>query len=483
MNAPFRAVLLPFGLIFLSSLHAAEFRVQSPHDLARGLRLGTPVFLLGEQAGQVSSMGYADDGKSIELTLNLKDGADQNVVNSTRAVMGQDQNGKFIELVRHGDFLGVRLAETRAGLLIQHVYPGTSGERMGLENGDVLFEVNDHSTKTLSEWNQVNAVTETGADLRVRFRRRGKEASLIGVADFGSGMLALPSGSTIGFSSVDHAVEMARSVSSASVAVKDAADDVIPKMDEAITSAMELGELMLEDLQGLLASTDDLMNRDVKKLLADTNGLMEEDVAKLMSQVQDTLRELDSIMNRVTPQAESTLADYEHVAVRLDRLLDQTQRMLDVVECELQYLPGTMASTQQVLCQTAEMVDAIRGHWGGTTSRESSALSAMPIGSCSHRGESFSSGNAIRRDGSPVNHRFDGEFLLAFPGKCLDSECYQLHGHDIGGHGGMPCRQMPCQPLREMVFRFASVRTGQQRYGRLSGCRLSGCRFSQSRVT
>ncbi len=343
------SILLMGSLLTAANSNAAEYHAHAPHDALHGVRLGSPVYLLGRPVGKLTQMGYSDDGRSIELTLSIDDDSASQIFNSSAVVVGKDAKQDFyLEVVRQNEILGIRARDTKSGLLVEQVFANTVASRIGLQPGDTLIEINETKILTLRDWRSFCDSATAGDSLKIRILRENKEGSLIGVTDFKSGMLPLTDDSLLGFSTAAGGSATPDAVVDASLAVQEAAENLIPKLDTALDNAMEMSDYVMEDIHKLLDNTSEMIDEDVKSLL---------------TSLQSTLGDLDETLNRITPKAESTLADYEGIAHSLERLLDQSQQMLSIVQCELQYLPGTMATTQKMICQTSEMVDAIRCHW------------------------------------------------------------------------------------------------------------------------
>jgi hypothetical protein len=218
---------------------------------------------------------------------------------------------------------------------------------MGLKVGDILRGINSEPIRTRDAWKSFVQMIGNKEKLQVRVLRDGKEGTQIGVADFSSGAIPVIAGSAIPLELSETGRTIA-SAEEASAAVKRAADGLLPQLKSTLSTAMELGDVFM---------------RDVDMLIGKANSAMDEELAELIDKMDGTLDELGYTLERVTPKAESTIDDYDRIGQMVESLLYRVEGMMDIVEGELQYLPGSMASANQMLYQSSEMVDAVRHHW------------------------------------------------------------------------------------------------------------------------
>ena len=347
---PHSSARLAFVLILWCNTFswAGEYHLIASEMMVHGIKVGTPVELLGQEIGQVEELSYSNDGRLIDVRLQVKDGQATKVVNSLYAIVAAGKNGSIIELHRRADPLGVQVVEVSEGLLIKKVFSETTASRIGIEKDDILRSINSERVRTLDQWEKFTAGIEDHVKLKVRVFRNGKAGTQIGVADFSSGAKPLASGEIIPLEIPSSQRRKVVSTSDASAAVKKAADGILPQLKSTLVLAMQLGDVVF---------------RDVDELLGKVNNAMDDELAELLAKMDSTLDSLDNTLESVTPAAESTIEDYDRIGEKLEQLVYRMDTMMGVFESEVQYLPGTMATTNRMMCQSAEMVDAVRNHW------------------------------------------------------------------------------------------------------------------------
>jgi S1-C subfamily serine protease len=82
------------------------------------------------------------------------------------------------ELPKHG-FLGIEFeSQPPTPLTVKHVIPGTGAAQAGIQPGDVIIAIEDHSTPTMQEVGQIIQVSKPDSHVLMTIRRDNTEQEL-----------------------------------------------------------------------------------------------------------------------------------------------------------------------------------------------------------------------------------------------------------------------------------------------------------------
>ena len=122
-------------------------------------------------------------GREIKLKVRAS-AADQSSPNSRPRNFTLDRKIINKNLVNLNDLMRqaiVRLFVNRGvneGFVISKIHPGSLYERMGLQNGDVLIDINDKKIKGIASLLQAANIMQTGKNIVLKIKRNGKEESI-----------------------------------------------------------------------------------------------------------------------------------------------------------------------------------------------------------------------------------------------------------------------------------------------------------------
>ena len=98
---------------------------------------------------------------------------------------------ELVEALRGGSVLGVSVAESDDGLVVEDVAPGSPADDAGIEPGDVIERVDGERVRTVEELREALAAVEPGAQYRVTTNSDGRGETLeLERAEFGVPNLA-----------------------------------------------------------------------------------------------------------------------------------------------------------------------------------------------------------------------------------------------------------------------------------------------------
>ena len=93
---------------------------------------------------------------------------------------------ELVEALSGGPMLGVSVAESDDGLLVEDVAPGSPAADAGIEPGDVIERVDGEQVRTAAELREALAAVEPGAQYRLTTNRGGRHETLeLERAEFG----------------------------------------------------------------------------------------------------------------------------------------------------------------------------------------------------------------------------------------------------------------------------------------------------------
>ncbi|MBN1471799.1 MAG: PDZ domain-containing protein, partial [Syntrophaceae bacterium] len=64
------------------------------------------------------------------------------------------------------------------GFIISNIAPGSLYEKMGLQNGDIVVDINNNKIKGADDLLQVVNLMQSGSNIGLNIKRRGKEETI-----------------------------------------------------------------------------------------------------------------------------------------------------------------------------------------------------------------------------------------------------------------------------------------------------------------
>lgn len=331
MNEPYRlrytnqivGVFLLVFLLFLFVLSLLVFRVsdrfgkkdrfwiRASETEIRDLHRGAEVIILGERAGEVRSIAYDEDQRSIRVELQIDRAmSDQIFEDSTIRLERKFGVGAPVLMISRGD--------------------SEEGPPKPLAPGSEIENFQGESDRVDQLSREVEVIAES-----VRAIQESAVPSL---------------------QSVDDAADRFRGT------LDNAADPAFEKTREASESFLQTNE-------EFRLATRNLQTR-IESLTMKVEALVDQDLRQTMAEVRESSDDISEAAGSVNQTSDNVNQDVAQTLERMREAIDQvrvlaeeTRDVVKIVRREANDLPGTTARVNDTVSDTQELVGEIRSHW------------------------------------------------------------------------------------------------------------------------
>lgn len=304
-------LVLRAGDYFVEKDH---YWIEVPQEDVRDLYKGTEVMILGERAGEIDSIQYADSTDKVRLNLSIDPKMSSQIF--VDSVVRQDRKfglGTPILMIRRGATRGA--------------------ERTRLLPGSALQNYEGQSDRLEAVANQVATVSEA-----IRLMQEQLEPTLLSMTAASDQLRTTLATST------EPALQETQKAANSFFETN---ETLRPKTSETLDSVQQATQVMQDKVTQL--------TREISES-ADSVRLAADSVARTSDETNEDLAE--------------TLASFRKTAEQVQRLAIQTQELVRVIRSEANHLPGTTERLNETVGDTQDLVGEIRGHWLLRNSRD-----------------------------------------------------------------------------------------------------------------
>ncbi|MGB7348062.1 MAG: PDZ domain-containing protein, partial [Pirellulaceae bacterium] len=390
-----------------------EYYLQADQAQLRGLRKSMDVRILGEPVGTVTDISYIGSSNKVLLTMKVKVHEDdaKNVIweNSQVVVARSFGIGEpYLEIERGIDLLGAivsNLLDQEAnviqnqgakarGVKIQRLVAGSPAEEAKLKEGDIITSFDGQPINNLGELYEQMSHVAQGSSFKIKIH--GQEEPMELLARIVEPKRLEAGGTIIQFQpEPDRLKDLAKQVSQVQESIANVETSVVGtlgKTDTQIEDSLaptisqylrtgqsleatsdKVREDTLEKFHESLARIDEstrVFNQRLDDIAGSFNGLVQEragpafdsfnSASKRLGSASDSLKDASDTIGTETTVA---MKDLQRASQTLNDLLDQSREVIDVLQSEINQLPGTAAKINRAAGGANDVIDGAKDHW------------------------------------------------------------------------------------------------------------------------
>ena len=287
------------------------------------LNTGAEVFILGDRAGKVENIRFADDGRSVRVSLAIDPKKSRDIFDDSIVLLQRKYGlGTPVLVIRRGP----QATETVATRL-------PSGSQLKNFQGEV-----DRVERMSRE---VEAVSES-----VRRIQQQLDPTLEVIRDTASAVRGSFE------TTIDSAVARAGEASESIIRTN---DEVRPEAVATLQAIQSATENLESRLEMLTQKIETLVDDDLRRTLGDVRDSTDDVSSAAMSVHQSS--------ETVTDDMQETLATLRDAAAQFQQLVLETRQVVRIVRAEAEDLPGTTARVNDAVGDAQELVGEIGNHW------------------------------------------------------------------------------------------------------------------------
>jgi ABC-type transporter Mla subunit MlaD len=390
-----------------------DYFLQADQSQLRGLRKSMDVRILGEPVGAVTDISYVGSSNEVRLTMQVKVHEDdtKNVIweNSQVVVARSFGIGEpYLEIERGVDLLGAIVSnlldqEANAlrikpgmgrGVKIQRLVAGSPAENVGLKPGQIITGLNNQPVNNLGELYSI--MSRVAVDSQLDIEIYGEEDLTSVVAQLVEPKRLESGGTIIQFQpEPDRLEELTQrlalvqesiaNVEKSTVSTLDSTDDkmantLVPTLQQFLKTGQSfeatsdrVRDETLRRVNESLASIDestrvfnerlDDITKSFQTLVEDRAGPAFDEFGQASRNLGDASSSLEQTSDSIGEETTVAMKDLQSAAKTLNTLLDQSREVVDVLQSEVNQLPGTAAKINRAAGGANEVIDGAKEHW------------------------------------------------------------------------------------------------------------------------
>ncbi len=415
-------LLVIAAVTILMLLHKNEFftesklyYVQADQSQLRGLRKSMNVRILGEPVGTVTDISYVGSTNEVRLTMKVKVHEDdtKNVIweNSQVVVARSFGIGEpYLEIERGVDLLGaivsnmldpeanaIRIAGANArGVKIQRLVEGSPAMAAGLAPGDIILSFNGLPVNNLGELYDYMSRVAQGSNVLVGIH--GREYPIAITASMVEPKRLEAGGTIIQFQPepdrleelTDKLSRVQESIANVEVSMvdtlgetnKNMANSMVPALNQFLETSKsventsdQIRQDTLERVKESLAKIDQstrTFNERLERIENTFSGMVAQHANPAFDRFGSASERFNeaSVALKTTSEtiaSETTVAmkDLQRASESMNLVLNQSREVMDVLQSEVNQLPGTAAKINQAATGANQVLDRANVAIGG----------------------------------------------------------------------------------------------------------------------